>query len=137
MVARQAGGISAALRRDTDEQGRGLILQRLGQRGQHRSGMLRAEPLGDVATSAGAVENGDDQVAAVLDDAHRGLGAGLTEQTLSQDDVAAASLRVQWWPLPAWSDCNEIRDVACHPTMDAIGVVEPAGAAARGWAGRT
>ena len=56
--------------------------------------MFRTQPLGDIPTGASAVQHRHHLVATVLDDAHGGLGAGLAELPLGQDQVVAAGLKV-------------------------------------------
>ncbi len=69
-----------------EQEGRRSTRQRLGQRADDGDVVAVAHHVAHVAAGAGRVEDGDDDVASIADDAHRGLGADLAELALGQDD---------------------------------------------------
>jgi hypothetical protein len=80
----------AARRRDADEQGARPQRQGLLQGLDHRDVVALPEPLTRVPAGAGRVEHRHDVVRPVADHAQRGLGAGLAELALGEDDVAVS-----------------------------------------------
>ncbi len=85
-MARQLGGSLPPGGAVPSKQGRRSTRQRLGQGGDDGDVVAVAHHVAHVAAGAGRVEHGDDDVASVADDAHRGLGADLAELALGQDD---------------------------------------------------
>ena len=87
------GRDAAALRRDADEERRGLpgrlVCQSVGQARHDGDVTVGPQPVADVAPGLAAVEHRDHRVPPVADDAHGRLRGQFPEGSLGQDGVAA------------------------------------------------